>query len=107
MILIIGCQYISALTSKEAKQIALYKTDLPEQLENPFIELRVTRCWNVDREKIEKYIKEKIVLDIYEINNLGLSWWSCPECDNEDFNIIDDYTYKCNNCKNEFEIPYI
>lgn len=85
--------------SKEAKQIAL-GTWVTGCLDNPFIELRVTRCWNV---KGTDYYGE---LDIKQINELKLSWWSCTNCDNEEFEIVDNEHYKCKNCNYEGEIPY-
>lgn len=95
-----GCIYIAAKNGKEARNYAL-GTWVAENLENPFIELRVTRCWSV---KETEYEGE---LDIFQINELGLTWWSCPECDKEDFEILTDKeNYKCKNCEKIFEIPY-
>lgn len=95
-----GCIYIAAKNGKKAKQIAL-GTWVAEHLDNPFIELRVLRCWSV---KETDYEGE---LDIFQINELGLTWWACLECDKEEFEILDSHTYKCKNCGKEFEIPYI
>ena len=95
-----GGIYVAAKTSKEAKSIALGKW-VAETVDNPFIEIRVTRCWSV---KETEYEGE---LDISQINELGLAWWSCDNCDKEDFEIIDDETYKCKNCNEEFKIPYV
>ena len=95
-----GCTYIAAKNAKVAKQIAL-GCDVAEHLDNPFIELRVTRCWSIKETEFEGE------LDIEQINQLGLTWWDCPECQNEDFEIIDDYHYRCKNCGKTDEIPYI
>ena len=95
-----GCAYVAAKTSKEAKKIAL-KTWIAETVDNPFIAIRVTRCWSV---KETDYEGE---LDIRQINELGLSWWECEDCSKEDFEIIDDFNYKCKKCGNEFKIPYL
>lgn len=95
-----GGIYIAAKNSKEAKSIAL-GTWVAETLYNPFIDLRVIRCWSV---KEAEYEGE---LDILQINELGLAWWSCPNCDKEDFEIINNKTYRCKTCNKEFEIPYI
>lgn len=95
-----GGIYIGSKNSKEAKKIAL-RSWVAENVDNPFIELRVTRCWSV---KETEYEGE---LDISQINELGLAWWSCPNCDKEDFKIIDSETYKCKNCNEEFKIPYM
>ena len=94
-----GCIYIAAKNGKEAKNIAL-GTWVADHLDNPFIELRVLRKWGVETD----YEGE---LDIFQINELGLTWWSCPECDKEEFEILDSNTYKCKNCGKEFEIPYV
>ena len=51
--------------------------------------------------------KTEYLANIYQINELGLSWWWCPECNNEDFEILDNYTYKCKKCGNIEKIPYI
>lgn len=95
-----GCAYIAAKNGKEAKQIALGLW-VAEPLDNPYIELRVTRCWSV---KETDYDGE---LDIKQINELGLAWWDCPNCNKEDFEIIDSDFYKCKNCGGKFSIPYI
>jgi len=95
-----GCAYIAAKTAKEAKQIAL-GCDVAQHLNNPYIELRVTRCWSIKETDFEGE------LDIEQINQLGLTWWECPECQSEDFDIINGSQYKCKNCGYEGEIPYI
>ena len=95
-----GCIYIAAKNGKEAKNIAL-GTWVADHLDNPFIELRVLRCWSV---KETDYEGE---LDIFQINELGLTWWVCPECDKEEFEIISECEYQCKNCKGVFGIPYV
>ena len=95
-----GGIYIAAKTSKEAKNIAL-STWVAENVYNPFIEVRVTRCWSVTGTSYEGE------LDIKQINDLGLAWWSCEECDGEDFEIINGETYKCKKCGKIFDIPYV
>lgn len=96
-----GCVYIAAKTSRDAKYIAM-NTWVAETVYNPFIELRILRCWSV---KETDYDEGE--LNIEQINKLGLSWWVCNNCDKEDFDIIDEYHYKCKNCGNEGEIPYV
>lgn len=95
-----GCIYIAAKTSKEAKNIALC-TWVAETVYNPFIEMRVCRVWSV---KETDYDGE---LNIKQINELGITWWDCPKCGKEEFEIIDTHYYKCKNCEYEGEIPYI
>lgn len=95
-----GCIFIAAKTSKEAKIIAM-SSWVAEPLDNPYIELRVARCWSI------KETNYSGILDIYQINELGLSWWSCPKCDNEKFEILDAETYKCKKCGKINSIPYI
>ena len=95
-----GCIFIAAKTSKEAKAIAM-GTWVADVLDNPFIELRITRCWSV---KETEYEGE---LDISQINELGLTWWWCPECKKEEFIIISNYEYQCKNCKHIDDIPYV
>jgi len=95
-----GCVYIAAQNSKEAKKIAL-GTFVAETVYNPFIELRVLRCWSV---KETEYEGE---LDIEQINELGITWWDCPNCNKEEFTIISEYEYQCKNCKHINRIPYI
>ena len=96
-----GGTYIAAKSSKEAKQYALTHCDCAETVENPFIQVRVTRCWTV---KETDYEGE---LNIYQINELGLSWWDCPHCGGEDFEITHPTFYKCLKCGAEEEIPYL
>lgn len=95
-----GCIYIAAKNGREARMTAL-GTWVADHLDNPFIELRVLRCWSV---KETDYEGE---LNIEQINELGLAWWSCPECDKEEFEIISEYEYQCKNCKGIFGIPYV
>lgn len=90
--------YIAASNIKEAKKIA-YSCDLINSFIDNYIDLRVE--W---KKGIKTELKGE--LDIFEINKLGLTWWSCPECDSEDFTIIHDEKYRCNKCDKEFEIPY-
>lgn len=94
-----GCTYIAAKNGKEAKQIAL-GTEIAQTLYNPFIELRVLRKWGIETD----YEGE---LNIEQINELGLAWWDCPNCNKEEFEILDKFHYKCKSCGKEFEIPYI
>ncbi|WP_304393126.1 hypothetical protein [uncultured Clostridium sp.] len=95
-----GCIYIAAPNGKSAKYTAM-GTWVADHLYNPFIELRVLRCWSV---KETDYDGE---LNIEQINELGLTWWACPDCDKEDFEIVNERTYRCKNCNKTFEIPYI
>lgn len=95
-----GCIYIAAKNGKEAKNYAL-GTWITECLENPFIELRVTRCWSV------KETEFKGELNIFQINELGLAWWSCSKCDKEEFEILSKEKYKCKSCGNIDKIPYV
>lgn len=95
-----GGIYIACKNSKEAKEISLWLW-VAETVENPFIDIRIKRCWSV---KETDYEGE---LNISQINELGLTWWSCPDCDKEDFEIIDAEMYKCKTCNQEFKIPYM
>ena len=95
-----GGIYIAAKTSKEAKIIAMGKW-VAEYLDNPFVELRVKRCWNV---KETEYEGE---LNISQINELGLTWWDCPNCHKEEFEILNGNEYQCKNCKHIEKIPYV
>lgn len=98
-----GCIYIAAPNGKIAKNLALC-TWVAETVDNPFINVRVTRCWSV---KETDYEGE---LDIFKINELGLAWWSCESnnCLKEDFEILGDgRKYKCKECGMICDIPYI
>ncbi len=95
-----GCIYIADRNSKCARISAL-ATWVAETVDNPFIELRVLRCWEV---KGTDYEGE---LNILQINELGLSWWACEKCDKEEFEIIDAQNYKCKECGHIGKIPYV
>lgn len=95
-----GCIYIAAKNGKEAKQKAL-GTWIAERLDNPYIELRVLRQWNAKETDYEGQ------LDIFQINELGLSWWACENCEGEDFEILSEEIYKCKKCGKAFKIPYV
>lgn len=92
-----GCIYIAAKSVKEAKQIAL-TTWIAETMEN-YIDLKVKWQKGIETD----YEGE---LNIKQINELGLTWWACPECDQEEFEIIDDENYKCKKCGNINKIPW-
>lgn len=94
-----GCIYVAAKNGKCARTMGL-GTWVAGHLYNPYIEMRVLRKWGIETD----YEGE---LDIYQINELGLTWWSCPECDKEEFEILDRDKYKCKNCGKEFKIPYV
>ncbi len=94
-----GGVFIAAKNGKEARKIA-EGTWVAEQAET-YIDLRITRCWSV---KETNYEGE---LDIYKINELGLAWWACGNCDNEDFEILNREEYRCKNCGEVQLIPYI
>ena len=95
-----GCIYVVAKNSKCARTMGL-GTWVAEHLYNPYIEMRVLRCWSV---KGTDYEGE---LNISQINELGLSWWACEKCDKEEFEIIDAQNYKCKKCGHIGKIPYI
>lgn len=65
-----------------------------------YIDLRVIRCWGVKT----KYEGQ---LNIQQINEIGLAWWCCEHCENEEFEIIDKYTYRCMKCGKTGKIPYL
>lgn len=65
-----------------------------------YLDLKIHWCKGIKT----KYEGE---LDIVQINELGLTWWSCSKCDSEKFEIIDTFTYKCKKCGNTENIPYI
>ena len=89
--------YVAAKNIKEAKKIALDCPAINGLLEN-YINLNI--YW-------KKGIKTNYEgeLNTKQINELGLSWWDCPNCDGESFEILDDYTFKCKNCGYIGEIP--
>lgn len=94
-----GGTYIAAKNIKEAKQIALGCNVISDHLEN-YIDLQIH--WK--RGIKTKYQGE---LNIEQINELSLTWWCCPNCDSEEFEILDTYNYKCNKCGNVAKIPYL
>lgn len=94
----LGGAYIAAPNIKEAKKIAYSCDVICNEIEN-YIDLRIHWVKN----KITDYEGE---LNIKQINELGLTWWGCPNCDEEDFEIIDEFNYRCKKCNQEYEIPY-
>ena len=70
------------------------RTWIVETLDNPYIDIKVNTEYEGE-------------LDIEQINELGLTWWACEECEKEEFEIIDKYTYKCKNCGHQDGIPYL
>lgn len=95
-----GGMYIAAKNGKEAKLIAMGSW-VAEHLNNPYIELKVARIWFVEGTDYEGE------LNIFQINELGLTWWACEDCDQDDFEIINAQEYKCKNCEEVHKIPYI
>lgn len=94
-----GGIYIAAKNGKQAKEIATHTWVM--ECADRYIDLRVTRCWSV---KETEYEGE---LDIKQINELGIAWWSCENCDKEDFEILNASEYKCKNCGEIYKIPYV
>lgn len=94
-----GGVYIAAKNIKEAKKIALCCKGITDFLEK-YIDLEIQ--W-------EKGIKTNFYgeLNVKQINELGLAWWICPNCDSESFEILDKDTYKCKKCGYVDEIPYV
>ena len=97
-----GCEYIAALTSKEAKQIAL-GTFVAETVYNPYMNVRIKLC----KYSNSDLIKKPGQLNVFEINDAGLSWWCCSKCDDDDFEILNTETYRCKKCNHIDRIPYI
>jgi hypothetical protein len=92
-------RYVAHKTFKEAKDIALMCPTF-DMLDNPFIDIRGNLVKKVNHKTEEEYIvkTEKYfgLLDVEELNELGLLWWQCPECGDDDFEIIDGgENYKC------------
>lgn len=93
-----GGTYIAAPNIREAKRIAT-RTNVMNSVYR-YIDLRV--YW---KRGIETDYEGE--LNIFQINELGLTWWCCNKCDNDTFELLDEYTYKCKKCGYEDEIPYI
>ena len=91
-----GGSYIAAKNIKEAKRLALYSA-IADFLEN-YIDLKIRwkRCVKTN------YYGE---LNVNQINELGLAWWVCPNCESESFEIIDENNFMCKNCGYAGEIP--
>lgn len=94
-----GGIYIAAENIKEAKRIALKSEIISDHLEN-YIDLQIH--W---RKGINTQYEGE--LNIEQINELGLTWWECSNCQKEEFEILDTFTYKCKKCGNTAEIPYL
>lgn len=91
-----GGSYIAAKNIKEAKKLALYSA-IADFLES-YIDLNIYWVKGVKT----NYEGE---LNVKQLNELGLQWWECPNCNEMSFEIIDDYTFKCKNCGYIGEIP--
>lgn len=94
-----GGIYIAAKTAKEAKTFAQGTWIMDHAYS--WIDLRVTRCWSVKETKYEG------ILDIFQINELGLTWWCCEKCNDDKFKIINEHEYMCTSCGARLKIPYI
>lgn len=94
-----GCVYIAAPNIREAKQTALC-TWVADHMER-YIDLKVKWCKSTPKTEYEGE------LDIFQINELGLTWFDCPYCGKEDFNIISSDECYCKSCKQTFDIPYM
>ncbi len=94
-----GGTYIAAPNIKIAKSIARSCDIILNHMED-FLDLDIHWCRGIETD----YEGE---LDVFQINELGLSWWVCPNCDEEEFEILSEEICKCKKCGEEFEIPYI
>lgn len=93
-----GGTYIAAKNIREAKKIALGCGIIADFIEN-YTDLKIH--W--ERGTKTNYEGE---LNIKQINELGLAWWICPNCESEDFEILNKEKYKCKKCGYIDEIPY-
>lgn len=108
--------YFAAKNFKKAKGMAL-KTELTEWSDNPFIDIRgnIVKRYYKDGEYIENgYIIETNYegkLNVKQEGELGILWFQCPECGDDDFSFSEftggDYmAMKCNQCGYESDVPY-
>ncbi len=93
-----GCIYVAAKNGKCARNFG-QGTWVAGTVDR-YIDLKVKRCWGVET----KYEGE---LNIQQINELGLAWWCCEHCENEEFEILDIDSYRCMKCGHIGNIPYI
>lgn len=101
---------------KEARRMAL-DSELAEWCDNPFVDIRgnIVKRYYKEGEYVENgyivYTEYEGKLNVKQQAELGILWFECPECGDDDFDFNDyrgdDYMYmKCNQCGYEGEVPY-
>jgi hypothetical protein len=99
-----GGIHIAASTWKAARNFALHN-EITEFMDEPFIDLKGSTC-----RKGSAPITTELegVLTVQQTVDLGLAWWNCEQCGDDDFEIFPgEQEYKCRVCGALDGIPYV
>jgi hypothetical protein len=102
-------KYVGHKSFKKAKEIALL-SPVFDMLENPFVDIRGKLVKRYDyRDKKEYIVKTSTegMLSTQEIVDLGIAWWQCSKCGDDNLEIVDNgENYNCLSCGHSDEVPY-
>ncbi len=98
-----GGVYIAGPNIKEAKKIAR-RHEICDNIDR-YTDLKIRMCRKDGKPVRIDHLGE---LDIDQILSAGLAWWSCPNCDGNNFK-TDGHpcNYICRDCGHTEEIPYL
>jgi len=101
--------YVAHKSRKKAKEIAS-SSSVFDFMANPQIEIKGRVVKRYDYREEKEYIAEidkEGILSTQEIVDLGIAWWECSECGDDDLEIIDNgENYNCLSCGHSDEVPY-
>jgi hypothetical protein len=101
-----GGVYVAAETWKKARNIAITEELISEYADNVITDIEGHLCRNNNKKPIITEIEG--ILNVQQICDLGLAWWDCEECGDDDFEILNyESEFKCRKCGFIDDIPYV
>ena len=99
-----GGTYIATVNLEEAKKLAR-QSDIIKDCVTKFTDLKVSLMRYSDNKPM--FTEYEGELNMEQIAELGLIWWTCRNCGERKFAILNDDECKCLNCSTIQEIPYL
>jgi len=100
-----GGVHVAAQSWKAAREIALTDELISEHIDNPITDVKGSLCRH-DKKPITTEIEGKLTTQ--QICDLGLAWWDCEECGDDNFEIFNhESEYRCRSCGFVENVPYV